>query len=90
MLRRQSLTVLPLSRMNASPSVSDSNSNSFPFVVVVREEDGGWHVKMITDDYVISLTEEFSTKHEAITAAAEAFPRLHIDVSSPVSGGRVS
>ncbi|SPD68674.1 conserved protein of unknown function (plasmid) [Cupriavidus taiwanensis] len=70
-------------RMNVRFIMPDAAPAQPPFVLVMREDDGGWHVRMLTDGFVVSLTETFSTRQEAVAAAAEAFPSLQIDIGAP-------
>ncbi|PVY77086.1 hypothetical protein C7414_10826 [Cupriavidus alkaliphilus] len=74
-------------RMNVRFMMPDAAPPRPPFVLVMREDDGGWHVRMLTEGYIVSLTETFSTRQEAVAAAAEAFPSLHIDVGGHSPGG---
>ncbi|SOY69049.1 hypothetical protein CBM2589_A90519 [Cupriavidus taiwanensis] len=74
--------------MNVRFIMPDAAPPQPPFVLVMREDDGGWHVRMLTEGYVVSLTESFSTRHEAVAAAAAAFPSLHIDIGAPPNPAR--
>ncbi|WP_150124160.1 hypothetical protein [Cupriavidus nantongensis] len=70
--------------MNASAAAHSQNHSGLPFVVISRENDGEWYVRMVTDNFIVALTEGFTSKHEAIEAAAQAFPGLRIDGQQPI------